>query len=405
METLRHEPPVGTAFGKSPAMSLTKVLCVDDEPQVIDGLAVHLRREYTVTAAHSGAEGLDKLKAGGPFAVVLSDMRMPGMDGATFLAEVRTLAPETVRMLLTGNTDQQTAIAAVNEGQIFRFLSKPCPPEKLRAAFKAAAEQHRLIMAERVLLEQTLHGSIQALVNVLSLTNPVSFGRAMRIKKHVSDLVDQVGLNDRWQAEVAAMLSQIAHVTLPPETAEKLYYGQPLSDEEKEMAARLPKITEQLLGHIPRMEGVREILAKAGRTYVFGEAAGDTPEKRNILRAAQILKIASDYDALETQGASAELAMDTLRGRSPGYAPEILEAFAVARNSRLQKAEVRELPVTAIREGMILAEDIRLSNGTLIASRGYEVTASFVERAQHFRAGHIKKLIRVVVRAGAPCAQ
>jgi response regulator RpfG family c-di-GMP phosphodiesterase len=382
-------------------MTLVKVLCVDDEPHIIEGLSLHLRREYAVTAAHSGAEGLTALMEKGPFAVVLSDMRMPGMDGASFLAHVREQAPDTVRMLLTGNTDQQTAIAAVNDGQIFRFLTKPCPPDKLRLAFKAATEQHRLIIAERVLLEQTLHGSIKTLVDVLSLTNPLSFGRAMRVKQHVSDLAEKLGLPERWQVEVAAMLSQLACITLPAETVEKLYYGQPLSEAEKETVARLPIVTERLLGNIPRLEAVRAILAKAARPYYHNESLPSDPDKALVARGANILKVVLDFDSLETQGNSAERAIDTLRGRTQSYDVETLEAFATIRCGTMQKDDVRELPLAGIREGMVLADDLKMTNGTLLAARGYEVTTSFVERARHFRPGTVKGLVRVIVRGGA----
>jgi response regulator RpfG family c-di-GMP phosphodiesterase len=382
-------------------VTLVKVMCVDDEPQVIEGLSLHLRREYAVTSAHSGPDGLTALKEKGPFAVVLSDMRMPGMDGATFLARVREQAPDTVRMLLTGNTDQQTAIAAVNDGQIFRFLAKPCPPEQLRAAFKAATEQHRLITAERVLLEQTLHGSIKTLVDVLSLTNPLSFGRAMRVKQHVSELADKLRLTERWQVEVAAMLSQLACITLPAETVEKLYYGQPLSEVEEESVSRLPTVTEQLLGNIPRLEAVRAILAKAAKQYHHNDTLPSEPEKLLIARGANILKVVLDFDALQSQGNPVDLAIDTLRGRLQSYDTDTLEAFGALRCSGTQKEEVRELPVAAIREGMVLAEDLKMSNGTLLAARGYEVTTSFVERARHFRPGTVKGLVRVIVRAVA----
>jgi len=381
-------------------MTLVKILCVDDEPHIIEGLSLHLRREYAVTPAHSGAEGLAALKNKGPFAVVLSDMRMPGMDGAAFLAQVRLQAPDTVRMLLTGNTDQQTAASAVNDGQIFRFLTKPCPPDMLRAAFKAATEQHRLLTAERELLEQTLHGSIKTLVDVLSLTNPMSFGRAMRVKRHVSDMVEKLGLPERWQVEVAAMLSQLACITLPLETVEKLHFGQPLADNEKETVARLPTITEHLLANIPRLEVVRAILGKAAEAFQPNDSAPEGSEKRLIARGAQMLKVALDFDALETQGNSSEFAIDTLRGRSPGYDPETLEAFARLRRSGRQKDEVRELPIAAVREGMVLAQDLKSTNGTLLAARGYEVTTSFVERARHFRMGYVKGPVRVIVRGG-----
>jgi response regulator RpfG family c-di-GMP phosphodiesterase len=143
-------------------------------------------------------------------AVIMSDMRMPGMDGATFLARARQVAPDAVRMLLTGQADVDAAAAAINEGQIFRFLTKPCPPPMLLAAFASAVEQHELITAERVLLEQTLHGSIKTLTDVLALVSPTSFGRATRIKQLVSDLAERLAIRERWQVEVAAMYRSLA---------------------------------------------------------------------------------------------------------------------------------------------------------------------------------------------------
>src|SRR5437868_1164007 len=141
-----------------------KILCVDDEPNILAGLALHLERRYEVATATSGAAGLEYLERDGSTAVVLSDMRMPEMDGAAFLSQVRQLRPDSVRLLLTGQTDIAAAIAAINQGQIFRFLSKPCPPDILMDAVKAAVEQHRLVTSERVLLEQTLRGSIKTLM-------------------------------------------------------------------------------------------------------------------------------------------------------------------------------------------------------------------------------------------------
>jgi len=379
-------------------MSPVKVLGVDEEPHLLEGLAVNLRRKYEVTPALSGTEGLKALLEKGPFAVVLSDMRMPDMDGATFLARVRELAPDATRMLLTGHADVQAAIAAVNQGQIFRFLTKPCPPDELRLAFGAAAEQHRLVTAERVLLEQTLRASIKTLVDVLSLTNPVSFGRAMRVKQHVSGLAEKLRLRERWQVEVAAMLSQLGCITLPTETVEKLYYGQPLSEPEQKMVGRLPVVTEQLLGNIPRLEVVRGILARYAKPYRRdGPIQGDS-EHQLIERGAQMLRVAIDYDTIEAQGNPMALAINTMRGRADCYDPVILEAFAAIRGANVVQDEVRELPVSAIREGMVFADDVKMSSGALLAAHGCDVTASFVERARNLRAGYIKEPIRVILR-------
>src|SRR5580693_5150354 len=160
------------------AEKLASVLCVDDEPRVVDSLAAHLRRSYEVLTAHGGQSALSMLKEKGPPAVIVSDMRMPEMDGATLLRQMKNLYPETTRILLTGEPGRDAAVSAINEGQIFRFLTKPCPPDVLRSAIEAGVVQHRLVVAERVLLQETLVGCIKTLIDVLAITNTVAFGRA-----------------------------------------------------------------------------------------------------------------------------------------------------------------------------------------------------------------------------------
>ena len=134
---------------------LVPILCVDDEPHILEGLSRALWEKFAVTTAVSGAEGLELLRTSGPFAVVVADMRMPRMDGATFLGLARQEAPDTSRVLLTGQTDLNAAIAAVNQGNIFEYLSKPCPEDELLAAIQAAAEQYRRVTADRLALTDT----------------------------------------------------------------------------------------------------------------------------------------------------------------------------------------------------------------------------------------------------------
>src|SRR3974390_429493 len=98
-----------------------KVLCVDDEPHVLEGLSLQLGRRYEVLTAASGAKGLELLSRHENVATIISDMRMPRMDGAAFLARARLLAPHAARILLTGQTDLESAIAAVNEAQVLKF--------------------------------------------------------------------------------------------------------------------------------------------------------------------------------------------------------------------------------------------------------------------------------------------
>ena len=126
-----------------------RILFVDDDPETLASYGRALRKKYDLDLARGPVRGLEAVAENGPYAVVVSDLRMPGMDGISVLAKVREMRPETVRVMLTGFADLTAAIAAVNEGNIFRFLTKPCEPSALQAALTAAAEQYRLVMAER----------------------------------------------------------------------------------------------------------------------------------------------------------------------------------------------------------------------------------------------------------------
>lgn len=378
-----------------------RILCVDDEPQVLEGLELNLRRHYLVEKATSGAAALELLTRQSDVAVIISDMRMPGMDGATFLARSRQIAPDAVRLLLTGQAEMHSAIAAVNEGQIFRFLTKPCPPSTLLAAVAAADTQHQLVISERVLLQQTLHGSIKALTDVLALVSPASFGRATRIKQLVIELADRLAIHDRWQVDVAAMLSQLGFITLPPELAEKVYYGAALSAAELALVSRLPTLTEELLGNIPRLDDVREILRNYTKTYHPDPSAKSDPKRRVVAEGTQLLRLAVDFDALDSaSGAVAGEAVDTLRGRVGVYNPEMLEALAAIRGASTP-SHVRELATIQLREGMIVAEDVKARNGALLVARGYEITERFLERIRNFSQETVHKATwRVILTDG-----
>jgi len=170
-----------STIGSAPASPPPRVLCVDDEPNVLHALRRALGRRFAVTTATSGEAGLNTLRTDGPFAVVVSDMRMPGMNGAVFLGRVRAHAPDTARILLTGHSDVETAAAAVNEGQLFRFLTKPCGPDTLRLACDAGAAHHARLAADAT-ARQALEAELARRISRDALTglpNRARFGDAV----------------------------------------------------------------------------------------------------------------------------------------------------------------------------------------------------------------------------------
>jgi CheY-like chemotaxis protein len=373
-----------------------RVLLVDDEPRVLEGLTLHLRRRYDVLTASNGAMGLAMMHTQSAPAVVVSDMHMPGMDGATFLASVRRLYPMTVRILLTGQANVSSAIAAINEGQVFRFLTKPCPPTTLQLTVEAAVDQHLLLTSERVLLQQTLHGSVEALLEVLSLTNPVSFGWAQRVKRLVGELSDALHFDERWLVEIAAMFSQLGYVTLPADVAEKVYFGQELSADESAMVRRVPEVTDRLLAHIPRLHDIRAILARVARENGAVPTVADTPSE-HVKTATQILSAASRYLQLEALGDSPAKVVAMMRARMGAHDSHVMDALRDLRCRDDAQVVIREVSLASLHVGMILADDIHLTHGPLLVARGYVVTDNFVERCRNIREGSVIEPIRVLL--------
>jgi CheY-like chemotaxis protein len=373
------------------------VLCVDDEPRVLDGIKLTLRRHFTVATATSGVEGLALLKDMDGAAVVISDMRMPAMDGATFLTRVRAQWPDSTRLLLTGETGRDAAVAAVNEGQIFRFLTKPCAPDKLIAAVEAAVRQHQLVTAEKMLLQQTVLGSIRALVDVLGIVNPIAFGRGSRIKRMSLDLAKQAGLAPSWELEAAALLSQIGYVSLPVELVEKAVNGEPLNTDEVLLLGETPKVTQGILARIPRLENVAAILAYANRPDT-----GNKPSDPEIAGNASVLLNVLEFDALTSRGEEAETAIATLRARfGPKNAP-LLAHLAALHGTAAGGPQLREMRLREVVPGMILMDDLRTDLGTLLVSRGYEISQSFIDRMRNFGPGLLDERVRVQVMRAVP---
>src|ERR1051325_5119813 len=238
----------------------TKILCVDDDANILAGFQRNLRKHFSIDIALGGEEGLASLQQNGPYAVVVADMQMPGMNGIQFLTKVQESCPDTVRIMLTGNADQQTAIEAVNQGRVFHFLTKPCLPETLALALQAGVKQHRLIIAERELLEHTLNGSVKVLMDILSMSDPLSFGQGQALRESMRTYALSLRFNQTWEFEIAAMLSQIGMVTIPPAVLQKIRASHRLTGAEQDMLTRVPKIGAELLANIPRLEPVSKIV-------------------------------------------------------------------------------------------------------------------------------------------------
>jgi len=361
---------------------LPRVLCVDDEPAVLQGLRLQLRRDYDVTLAESPEAALRALDDGPAPAVLLSDMRMPGMDGAQLLAEAAARVPDTTRMLLTGHADFEAAARAINEGGVFRFLVKPCRGAALRDAIAAGAELYRLKQSERELLEQTLKGCLDALGEVLSMAEPRAFGHLERIDALILAAAPRLDLTDAWSVPVANVFSHLPAVTLPSETLDKTLSRRPLDGAEARMVAALPRLARSLCERIPRLEPVERVLEDAGREH---------PESRE----ARLLVAARTFVELTHSGSAPDVALAALRAR-PGADADVIAALAHAAGEAAPvAAKVIEAKIAQLRPGMVFAEDVSLADGRLLVARGQRLTDSLCTRLRNFGPGKVREPLLV----------
>jgi response regulator RpfG family c-di-GMP phosphodiesterase len=374
-----------------------RILFVDDEPNVLSAIKRQLANKFRIDTATAPQEALKAVAQNGSYAVVVSDLRMPVMDGIQFLSKVRDMSPDTIRMMLTGNADLNTAIKAVNEGSVFRFLTKPCAENELTNVLNIGLHQYRLVTAEKELLEKTLRGGIEVMTDLLSMANPEAFGRSLRVSRTVTEIASRLEVSDLWQMDTAAMLSQIGWLLLPAHTLRKLYDGKKLTSVETKTLNMNPMISADLIRNIPRMEQVAEIILYQNKHF---DGTGQPDEKcwgKLIPLGSRILKVALDFDLLEAQGITKGDALVQMHDRTGWYDPEVMEALEKVVGIE-KDFQVREVKVFELKTHMILDQDVRSTTGQLLISKGRGLNEVALKRLRYFdQNSSIEEPIRVLV--------
>jgi response regulator RpfG family c-di-GMP phosphodiesterase len=375
-----------------------KVLLVDDNQNLLSAVKRQFHNKINLVTAPGGEDGLSAIQYEGPFAVVISDMQMPYMDGVEFLAKVKELSPDSIRMMLTGNANLQVAMDSVNEGNIFRFLTKPCSPEALSEAVLAGLRQYRLNQAEKELLNRTLKGAVALLTDVLSLVNPVAFSRASRIKRYVRLMAEAMKLEDAWSYELAAMLVQLGCIAMPPGLMEKISSGAELSDEERTVFGTHPGIASRLLQHIPRLGVVGAMVARQMESGDLPKLSDTFSDEDKAILGGHLLKVAIAYDDQINAGKGDAEAIAYLRTDPHTYDPGIVEVLDSVSGDQ-HAVKIVSLEISQLKPGMIIDQDICSKSGVLFVAKGQEVTPTLYYRLLGLQeSGLVSGTLRMVIR-------
>ncbi len=290
-----------------------RILLVDDDMNLLDAIRRQMRNKLALDTASGAAEGLAMIKKSGPYAVIIADMQMPVCNGLQFLTKAMEFTPHSVRLMLTGNLDQDTATNAINHAQIFRFLKKPCALDTFESEIQNALAFYKLQMAEKELLEKTLIGSVTVLVDIITAAHPDEYKLAQRVREELKEVCNALHYECPWTATMAALLLPIG----------KLLSNENLID--PPTSASNTEKSAALLRKIPRLAGVTSIITNVAVPYAKSREVTGGEE---LPIASRLLRILYDLMTLESSGTPRSLALRKLMNTTGVYDIQILEQLA-----------------------------------------------------------------------------
>ncbi len=404
------------------------LLFVDDEPNILSALQRLFRPlGYRLLTASGGAQGLEIL-AREKVDLIISDMRMPEMDGAAFLEQAAARWPHVVRILLTGYADLGSAVAAVNKGNIYRYLSKPWEDNDIKITVAQALEKQRLELTvhrqneelkalnasleekvrarteelRQVLgqlqvthdeLKRTFVTSVGVFARLIELREGALSGHARQVAEHARELARRAGMEDAGCQQVlyAGLLHDIGKIGLPDALLTRPYAA--LSSEERAQVMRHPVVGQAALLALEPLHEAGLYIRHHHERY-DGRGYPDRLEADRIPLGARILAVVNDYDALQrgtlVSGnlSPAEARAFLERNRGDRYDPAIVDVFLAMldeqRASAPSVASELRLPSDSLKPGMVLSRDLMSARGMLLLPKGRELSIALIDKIRSF---------------------
>lgn len=365
-----------------------RVLFVDDNQNLLSAVRRTLRGRADLVVAESAAGALGILESDRKIAMVITDQKMPGMKGIEFLATVAQRWPLVMRVMQTGNADQDTAISAISEGRVFRFLRKPYEPEVLLQVIEDGLAEHSNRTVEHALLETTLAASVRLLTEMLALMRPELYAQSARVHELTKALAGRLKLTQPWELSLAAMLYPLGLATLPKYVLAKRAHGSWLNEPETRALAETGIVAGELVGAIPKLERVATYLRYCRKGH-DGSGLPEGEEELDIQpQAAYLLPLLIDIVELaDLRDISLAGAAQALYDHPGKYHAGFLAAAKdwLDRNEPEQtsgKPAVIELSPGAIRVGDVLVNDLHDENDDLLLPGGSRLNELSLKRVQ-----------------------
>jgi response regulator RpfG family c-di-GMP phosphodiesterase len=368
-------------------MGRHRILIVDDDEKLLKSFQRVLGPRFEVQTARGGQAALDMIEIQEPFSLVISDYRMPEMDGVTFLSRARKSAPDTVRIMLTGHADLDVALKAVNEGNIFRMLTKPCQPAVMSLALKDALRMYELVSLEKDVMEKTVQSAVGLLGDIVSLVQPEVYGRISRIMPYARRICRDISPEDMWEIVTSIRLSMIGFITLPEGLVQKDLNGEKLTISQQETYSRHAKFAAKFVYKIPRMEAVARTIAYQEKRFDGGGFPKDDVAGLDLPLGARILKVVLDFDRHVCAGLGFGAALNAMSENGDWYDGDVIASLFGFLGTENAHRESR-VHLNGLQAGMVTAQDVVASKGDKrikLVADGSELSEMTIEYIQSFQ--------------------
>ncbi len=374
-------------------MQADRVLLVDDDTNLLSAMRRQLHNKFFLDTAASAVEGFALLKNSDPYGVIICDMQMPVCNGLQFLTKTIEISPLSVRLMLTGSIDQETATKAINQAQVYRFLKKPCDNATVEAEINNALNYYKVQMLEKDLLEKTLVGSVSVLVEIITAAHPREFQLAQRVREELTHVCQALHYEHSWTATMAALLLPLGMLLNTGGRTEPIT-SQVIAEKSASMLRKIPRLSAMT-------DVITAIALPVSRSHEL--PGGEIPYESRLLR------ILYDLLTLEAIGKPRSLALRMLMNTTGIYDSHILEELAAhyaphivtyseitaepairvpqrdlsALNAKQEEPELGMSIMVSVSEllaGDVLVEPMIAMDGSLLLDPGHVITEANLNR-------------------------
>lgn len=319
------------------------LLIVDDEIDNLQLFKRTFRKKYNVFLATSGSEGLEILKSN-TIHMIITDQKMPEMEGVEFLKQTIEMSPDSIRMLVTGYTDANALISAINSGKIYRYIKKPWNPDELLNLVDTAMKIYQLNKDTQLLandLKDLFSGTINAIIEALDAKDSFTLGRSKRVTFYSTETGKQLGLKDvdLSELELAGLLHDIGMIGIPESILNKPEF---LTDDEFFIVKKHVTFGIKILSDIRQLDSIVKLIEAHHERY-DGKGYPNRLEQKEIPLGSQIIAVADTYDSMTSdrayrKGLEHDIAISEIKKNSgTQFNPDVVDAFlSIIDNARIE---------------------------------------------------------------------